>query len=327
MEKIEISHRTVIFTVLFLISIWFIYQLRIVLVLWFISFLLMTALNPLVESLEKKRIPRLLSIITLFILGFTFISIVLAVTIPILIEQINVLTAFVAKQFPDFTIFRVDENVFISQIESLSRNAVNLLKIVSDTFSNVLAIFMVVVLTIYLLVERKNFDHYTKMLFNDGQKESRAKELITGIEHRLGGWIRGQLVIMFLVGLMCYIGLSLLGIPFALPLALLAGTLEVVPNLGPTLSLIPSVLVGFTISPVVALGIFILYIAVQQLENQILTPLVMRQSTGIKPIVTLMVLMVGITLGGIWGAILAIPAYIMIEVVFRHIFKYRHGKA
>lgn len=326
MEKIEISHRTIIFTVLFLIGIWLLYQIRGVLLLLFIAFILMNALNPLVSSLEKIKIPRILSSVLVFIIGLIVISLIVAGIVPPLVEQLNVLTNFIAEQFPDFAFFQISEQALISQIETLSRNALNLLRFVTGAASNLLGFFSIIVLTIYLLLERKKMPEYLQLLFNNHDSEQKAKELIGAFEKRLGGWVRGEALLMLIVGLLTYVGLTLLGIPFALPLALLAGLLELVPNLGPIISSIPAIIAGLTISPMLALGVLILYVAVQQLENNLIVPIVMRQSAGVNPLITLLSLMVGLTLGGIGGAILAVPFYITIEVALKHFFKYHYRK-
>jgi len=212
-----------------------------------------------------------------------------------------------------------DQNTINSQIQTISSSLINVLKIILGAASNVLALFSLLVMTFYIFIERPNLEKYLRYFLHDGEKERKYLKLIEAVESRLGGWVRGELMLMVIVGTLTYIGLSSIKIPFALPLALLAGLLELVPNLGPTLAAVPAALIGLTISMPVAIGTIIVSIAVQQLENNIIVPLVMRSSAGLSPIVTLLCLMVGVTIGGVGGAILAVPTFITIVTVFKEL--------
>ena len=118
---------------------------------------------------------------------------------------------------------------------------------------------------------------------------------------------------MFSVGLLTYIGLTILGVDIALPLAVLAGLLEIVPNIGPVISAIPAVLIAFPIHPILALSTAALYFLVQFLENHILVPNIMKRATGVSPLTSIIGLMIGFRLVGPIGAILAIPTIIVIR--------------
>ena len=124
---------------------------------------------------------------------------------------------------------------------------------------------------------------------------------------------------MTIVGLLTYVGLRLLAIDFALPLALLAGLLEVIPNLGPVIAAIPGVFLGLSVSPVTALAVGAMYFLVQQLENSVIVPKVMKRSVGLNPLVTIIVLIVGYQLAGLAGAVLAVPVTLLVTVVLSHV--------
>jgi predicted PurR-regulated permease PerM len=321
-HKIEISHKTIIFTILFLISLWLIYEIKAVILLFFIAFILMTALNPMVNKLQKFKLPRTLAIFLTFVLVIFIFSLVIAGIVPALIEQTGVLATSLIDQLGKTNwISNFDENTITSQIQTISSSLLNVVKIVIGAFSNIIALFSLLVLTFYLLVERPRFEKYLRVLFQNGKKERKYMALIEAIEKRLGGWVRGEIMLMLIVGTLTYIGLSLLHIPFALPLALLAGLLELIPNLGPTIAAVPAVIIGLTISFPMGIGVLILSIAVQQLENNIIVPLVMKKSIGLNPLVTLMCLMVGITIGGVGGAILAVPIFITIQTAVSQFLK------
>ncbi|KKR87373.1 MAG: hypothetical protein UU34_C0005G0047 [Candidatus Curtissbacteria bacterium GW2011_GWA1_41_11] len=112
-----------------------------------------------------------------------------------------------------------------------------------------------------------------------------------------------------------YIGLTLLKVEFVLPLAIIAGILEIVPTIGPIISAVPAVFVALATSPFLALSVVALYFIVQQLENNLMVPIVLSKSTGLSPIITIFSLMLGVRFLGITGAILAVPIVLVLQVV------------
>ncbi|MBI2007135.1 MAG: AI-2E family transporter [Candidatus Blackburnbacteria bacterium] len=320
-RTIELSHRTVIFTVLFLGLVWFLVQVAPIIVGLFIAILLMAALNPSVEKLVHARVPRPLAILIVYLLLITIVVLGLVWIIPPFVDQTTKLVnrlPFLVEQLGGWLeslgLAGVDESLLESQISQIGTIPINLVRFTISLFSNVIAVFSVLIITFYLLVERRNLDRYLVVLFGNGG-EKKAKLFVDRLEARLGGWVRGELILMFIIGLLTYIGLRLLGIPFALPLAIIAGFLEIVPNIGPVISAIPAVIVALTLSPVMALATAALYFLVQQLENSIVVPKVMQKATGVNPLVTILSLAIGFHLAGPLGAILAVPVVIVIHVL------------
>jgi predicted PurR-regulated permease PerM len=152
------------------------------------------------------------------------------------------------------------------------------------------------------------------LLFGQGN-EKKIESVIDEIERRLGGWVRGEIVLMTFVGVLSYIGFRIIGLHYALPLAILAFLLEIIPNVGPILAAFPAVLIGLTISPFHAVAAAALGFLVQQVENTILVPRVMKQVAGVNPLITIISLAIGFKLAGVGGAILAVPTFIVLEVV------------
>jgi len=123
---------------------------------------------------------------------------------------------------------------------------------------------------------------------------------------------------MFLVGVFTYIGLLLLGIEFALPLAILAGLLEIVPYVGPILAAVPAAIVGFGISPLMGAATIALAFLIQQLENYFLVPKIMQKSVGVSPLITLLALSIGFRLAGILGVVISVPVVITLQVLGKY---------
>lgn len=325
-RTIEISHRTIIFTVLFFALLWILVQISTVIIGLFVALLLMTALNPLVDRLERARVPRVLAIFVVYLVMLGAFILGLSGIVPPLVDQTTTLANRLPSVFEavgswlqSIGVRGVDGDALASQISQVGAIPANLVKFTLSVFSNIIAVFTVLVITFYLLLERKNLNQYLLILFGAGG-EKKAKAFVDKLEARLGGWVRGELSLMVIVGLLTYLGLRLLGIPFALPLAILAGILEIVPNIGPVVSAIPSVLVALTISPVMTLAVVALYLLIQQLENSIIAPKVMQRAAGVNPLVTIVSLAIGFKLAGAIGAILAVPIVIVLQVVAVEMF-------
>ncbi len=311
--KIEISHRTIIFVVIFLLALWLLFTIRDILYLLFIAFILMSALRPLVDGLERLKIPRVLSILLIYALVFGFFGMSFAGVIPSLVIQtarlIQELPVFVNRVAPNLGL---DVRALTQQIAPISENIVN---VTLGIFSNILSTLTILIFTFYFLLERKHTETYLA----DFMGEDAAKKvvsLVADIEHRLGAWVAGEVLLMTIIGVLSYIGLTILRVDFALPLAIMAGILEAVPMIGPIVSAIPAILVALSTSPILAASVLALYIIIQQIENNLVVPIVMKKSVGISPILTIFALLVGGRLGGIVGAILAIPGVLVIQTIF-----------
>jgi predicted PurR-regulated permease PerM len=326
MQQITISYKTILFTVFLLIGLYVLFEIRLVILLWFISFILATALNPFVNILETISIPRAIGVAITVLFTLFIVSLIVAGVVPTFVEQSSVLLKNLERFIPQLEIFELDSDFFSAQFERYSQTALNLLGIALGAFSNLFVIFSMFVLTVYMMIERQKVPSHLKKIFQNREREKKYLHLLETIEIRLGGWVRGEVALMVIVGTATFLGLYVLGVPFALPLALLAGLLELIPNVGPTLSAIPAIIIGLTVSPAVAIGVLILYVAIQQLESNFIVPMVMKQSVGINPIITLMLIMVGLTLGGVLGALLAVPLYISAEIVIKFMYQQSRPK-
>lgn len=323
-RKVEISHRTIIFTAIFIFLIWFFIQVRDIILLLFISIILMSSLNPLVDKLERYRIPRGMAIMLLYILLWGSIATVFASIIPSLVEQTSRLIKVLPSAITSLDFFssrqqEIGQQV-ITRVGSLPEN---LLKLSIGIFGNLLNVLTTIVITFYLLMERKNLNKYLLVLTGDESPE-RATRIVNEIERRLGSWVRGQLILMVVVGVVTYVGLRILGVDIALPLAMLAGMLEIIPNIGPIVSSVPAVLIAFLIHPLLAVSTAALYFLVQFLENNLLVPKVMQKATGVNPLISILGLMIGLKLAGPVGAVLAIPTIIVIQTIGLEFFSLKH---
>ena len=313
-HRIEISHRTIIFTVLFLIFLWILYQVRDVIFLFLVSFVVMSGLRPFVDYLERLRLPRSLAILLIYILLFVLIGLIFSLIVQPLAEQSQRLISEIGKYISAFLPFiKFSPEQITKQLTPISQN---LFKITSGVFSTLVGFFTFVVFTFYLLLERRYLKQFLRN-FVGIEAEEQITKVLRQVERRLGAWVVGQVALMIIIGVSTYIGLRLLDVEFALSLAIIAGLLEIVPILGPVISAIPSVLIALTVSPILAVAVVALYFVIQQIENNIIVPLVMRRAVGLPPLVTIIAIMVGGKLAGIGGVVLSVPILVSLQIVMK----------
>lgn len=308
-HTVEISHKTIIFTVFLIIFLAIVRQIEGILVGVFVSYLIMTAVNPLVNALEKFKIPRSISALIILIgILFTIIS-TIAALIPPIVDQTGAFLSQLPKLLSQLGI-QLDQSLVSSQLGSIPQNV---FRVISGVFSNALAVFVTLVISFYMILERRNLSGWLTRWFGDS--EAVIEDLLVRIETKIGAWIRGQVILSLIIGTAVYIGLISLSIPYAVPLAIIAGLMESVPNIGPTVSMVPAAVVGFTISPLHGGAVILLYFLIQQFENNLIVPLVMRRAVGLNPLVVIISLMIGLSLGGPAGAVLSIPIVLIGEVL------------
>ncbi len=316
-KKIDVSHRTIIFIAVFILGIWLIFLIRDLLLLLFVAVILMSALSPFVGLLSRFKIPKALSIAITYILIIAIVASLVALVIPPLLEETRRLFLILPPYLDHlFQVVAIDRSVLDTQLTNLSRNAFS---ITLSIFDNFLTIIFLLVLTFYLILERDNLESRSATLFVG--REERMKKLMIKIEDKLGGWFRGQLFLSLVIGILTYIGLIILGIPYALPLAVVAGILEIVPVIGPIISAIPAILITLTISPVLSIGVAVMYFVIQQLENHLIVPQVMKRAVGLNPLVVILAIAIGSRLLGFAGALLAVPIAVVLQIIVTEIIE------
>ncbi len=313
-QKIEISSKTIIFTVFFLLALMLVWQIKDLIFSLFIAFIIAGALKPAVEFLGKRKIPRSLAAFSVYFLFIFLFANLLGLIIPPLVNEMTHLfknfPQIVQKAFP--TAANYFDLSFVSQnLPNLANRAVDIIR---SLFSNVIFVTTTLFFGFYLLLEKDFIGDILPNFFDDVEAK-RINLFVERAQKRTATWFWGELILMTIVGGLTYLGLIIIGMKYAVALAVLAGLLEVVPTLGPIVSTIPAAIIGFSSSYVLGFSNIVVYFIVQQLENNIIVPLVMRKIVGLRPIVTLITLMIGGKLAGILGVLLAVPAMIFIETI------------
>lgn len=297
-------------------------------------FLLAAVLNPVVAWLQRHRIPRAASavLLGLLILG-TFVAAVWFGVPPLLdqgqqlvqdapalwdrlrgqVEQFLETRPELAKQVPtsDELIQRLTP-VATRLAGQLGRYTINVVSIL-------VSLVLLVVLVIYSLASPQPLVAGLLGAFPERHRP-KAEHILGLILARLKAWALGSMLLGGIVGLATWIGLYFLGVPFALLFGVIAAFGELLPNLGPLLSAIPPILVALAKDPMLAVWVGVLFLVIQQLENNLIVPLVMSRTLDLHPLsVTFMVLVMG-AMFGIVGAIIAVPTTVVIKTLYQELY-------
>src|SRR3989344_7543168 len=313
--KIEISAKTIVFTILFLIFLNLLWLVRELIFSFFIAFIVMSALNPLVSFFENKKIPRALTTLLSFIIIFGLVGYLFVWLIPPVVKETTLLFKNIPKivevYIPNASTF-LENELFTKRLPNITNNAFNFLK---NVLSNLIFTISTIFFSFYFLVEENILRRFFIRFF-DKNTADKALNALDQTEKRLRAWFWGQLILMLIIGIVTFIGLSLLSIKFTLALSLIAGLLEIVPILGPVIATLPAFIIAFSDSAFSGLAVIALFFVIQQAENQVIVPYVMKKAVGLNPIVTLAALIIGGRIGGVIGILLAIPATLFIESIF-----------
>ncbi|PIR43116.1 hypothetical protein COV24_04345 [candidate division WWE3 bacterium CG10_big_fil_rev_8_21_14_0_10_32_10] len=326
-HQIVIDTKAILTLLAVLASVWVASQTKTIIIALFIALIIAFGLNPAVEFLLKKGLPRNVSVILIY---FAFLIVVFGIGALAVTPMVNQSIAL-ANNFPKYleNLSKIPElapytqNLNTKITEQLSNIGTKALQTTVGAFSGVLLSLTILVFTAYLLIDFVNIKKYfIKLIPKSGRKD--AEDITEEVEIKLGHWLRGQITLMLIIGIMSYIGLLILGVNYAPSLALIAGLLEMVPIVGPIISVIPALIVGFGQSPIQGIGVIGLYIIVQQLENNFIVPKVMQKAVGFNPLITMLAILIGGSVLGVVGALIAVPvtlvSTIILKVVYKHLY-------
>lgn len=329
---------TVVKVVLVLVALYLLYSIGNIIVMLFVALILTALIGPFADWFEKNKIPRTLAVLLIYVVLFGAVGTAIVLLVPPLLHELSELV----KNFA--VIWERVVGVFVSArelsaqygiaeniargLESLERGLTSTITSALGTirgfFGGLISFLIVLVLTFYMVVEEDSLRRSLKSIVPSAY-HSYLTGLFGRVQDKMGLWLRGEIILMVVVGLFSYVGLLILDVDYALILGILAGFAELIPYAGPVIAAIPAVILAFTQAPIKALFVIVLYFAIQQLENHLLVPKVMQRAVGLNPIISIVSLLVGAQLFGVLGAILAIPVATALSVVFNDLFEEEKG--
>lgn len=279
-----------------------------------IAFIIMSALKPAVSFLTRRKFPRALASSIVFLLFIGLFGYVLTFIIPPLIKestQLLTIIPLVAENLWPNQAAALDLSSFTNYLPDITNQVFNFAK---NFFSNTVFVISTLFFGFYFLLE-EDFIRNLLIRFFEEKKTQTIVNIFNRLEKRMSNWFWGEVSLMFIVGLLSFLGFSLVGLKYPLPLAVLAGLLEIVPNLGPTIAAIPAILIGLSQSYLMGLVALAVSFLVQQLENNVIVPMIMKKATGLNPIFILIALIIGGRIGGMVGMVLALPISLIVETL------------
>jgi predicted PurR-regulated permease PerM len=312
-------HNQIIFALFLIASVWFLIEIKDILVSIFLSYIIMASVSPAVNYLQHRGLPRVISVLIPYLAIVCSIFLLILPLVPFVYSQLNILLIRLPQYLDSsgtvfgVTIDQVQVQHYIdTSFKMLSNNAFDYTKQVFGGLFSTITIFVV---SFYLLMYQEGFKRFIARLFHADNREIvlKTQDLIN---KKLGAWLRGQVILCVFIGSLTWVGLSIIGLPYVLPLALLAGILEAVPTLGPILSAVPAAAVAFSINPSLGFTVILFYVLLQTVENQLLVPKIMQRAVGLNPVVVILGVMVGGNLMGMSGVLLAIPFMSFLIVLF-----------
>lgn len=322
-QNFVISLRTIITFFIIILGGVLIWLIKDVIITIFLALILALTIEPSVEWLRKRGVPHTISVVGVVLSVLTLVLGLASVAFTPLAQDLSRLVSTLPGYLDAIvTLPGLEEyardigNAIFSQVTGVFTNLVSA---TIGVFTGVLSAIFVIVFMVYVLLDFDNLRNSFIRIFSES-KRVEIRGLVDRVETNLGGWLRGQLLLMVIVGVSTYFGLLILGVDYPLALAVIAGLLEIIPYVGPITAVIPPAIVGFGMSPIMGFGVIGLYILIQQLENHLFFPKIMQKTTGFNPIIVIIALMVGGKLFGLIGTILAIPSTIIITEILRYYF-------
>jgi predicted PurR-regulated permease PerM len=319
-------------TALAVILLWCAYLVRGALLIVYVSGLLAIGFSPIVRIIERQKVlpigsarfPRWLAILILYLAIIGSVALILFLVFPPLVSQAQALWSQLPDMFDRAQRFLMEKGLLKEHLtlrEAVERapgsggDAVGRVAVaIGNVAGGIFGVFTILILTLYMLIYAENLQQSFMRLLPRAHR-ARASAASREAMFKVSAWLGGQLLLAGTVAATSAAGLWALGIPFFYVLALVSGVGEMIPLLGPILSSIPALAIAVTISGKKALFVLIFFVLQHQLENHILVPKIMSRQVGVSPVTVIVALLIGASLAGILGAILAVPTAAILQVV------------
>jgi predicted PurR-regulated permease PerM len=332
MEKqnytVTISSKTFIYLLTWALIIGFAYLVREVLALLFAALIVTAAFDPLLKWFKNRGVPKPAALLLLYVLIVSVFSLAISFILPPLTKELaqimfnlpyyyQQLTSGLLSWLPDY------ESVINQGLANLNNTLLSsvpqVLGTAANFFKTMLSVGLVLIMTFYLTVEEEGVRAFFKNIIPINYLPY-ITHLFVRIQSKLGYWLRGQLILSAVIFLMSLTILTAWRVPYAVSLAFLAAIFEIVPVLGPIMAAIPAAMFALIISPIAAAGVLVCYVIMQQIENHLIIPKVMGKSTGLNPLVVIVVILIGARLAGLAGILLAVPVATAIMIFLSDLF-------
>ncbi|MDP3645743.1 MAG: AI-2E family transporter [bacterium] len=333
--SISITTGTVVKTLLVLLGAWLLFILRDIALVVLTAIVIASAIDPGVRSLTRYGLPRVLAVILVYLMMFGLFFVIFYFFLPSLLEDLATFITSVptylnaisqSGAFDHYTQmlgFPSSSSVNADDIIGGVRDALNLgmfdnaFSAAAKVFGGVFSFVLIMVFSFYFAVIETGVDEFIRVV-TPKKHQSYVQGLWIRSRHKIGLWMQGQLLLGLIMGILVYLGLTILGVKHALVLAVIVAVFEIIPVFGPILAAIPAVAIAFVDSgATLGLLTIALYVIAQQFENHLIYPLVVTRVVGVPPLLVILALVIGAQLAGFLGIILSVPVAATIQEFIR----------
>ena len=325
---VKIENQTIVNVILFVILLVGLYYLRDLVLVLLTSVVLASFNESVVRKLAKYHIPRTLSVVIVYVVSFVCVFALFYVFVPILLSEVSSLVASLGNYIPQNSVLQVFQppvltgtqnvvstvsgstssigDVIRSIQELVSGASGGFIQSITILFGGLLNVILIAVITFYLSIQDHGIEYFLRVI-----SPIKQEEYIVGLwkrtERKIGLWMQGQMLLGVIVGVIIYLGLTLLSVKYALVISLFTAMLELIP-FGIILAGLVAFVFAYSDGGIgLTVKVFFLYTIVQQFENYLIAPLIVNKVIGISPLVVILSLLVGAQLAGLWGILLGIP--------------------
>lgn len=319
---VQIGAGTIIKIVLVLIGFYTLYLLSDLLLVLLTSIVVASAVEPATKWFMARKFPRTLAVLSVYVVFLSLFASLFYFFLPPLLKDFSQFFS----SFPQYFNFLDKWNPWsdvmdyqqiltniasqftggVSALSGAADAAGGIVRTVGGVFRGLVNFILVIVISFYLAVQEKGIENFLKIIVPQ-KNEKYVIDLWYRSQHKIGRWMQGQVILGVLVGVLVYLGLVIMGVQHAFLLAIIAAMFELIPVFGPTLAAVPAVLIGFTSSATLGLMVIAFYVIIQQFENHLIYPIVVRKVVGVPPILVIIALLIGVNLAGFMGVILSVP--------------------
>ncbi len=323
-RNIQISTLAILKVIGILVALYLLFLVREILLALFVSVIIASIIEPFAAHFEKKRIPRVLAAIIVYIAVFGLIGFAFAVLIPVVLRDVPQ----VVTQLHEY-IQTLSASTNISFLHNISSGSLlpaenqfqTLFFRAQQFFGGLLSFILVLVFTFYLVIQKDPVRTIVHSLVPDPYLGT-VLDRVQKVRDTLGAWFRGQLLLGIIAGVIVFVVLSLLHIKYAAISGLLSGLLEFFPYIGPSIAAVPALFFAFNKGgPGLFFVVLLFYITLQQIQNHFFAPKVMQKAVGLNPIVSIVAVLIGAKFASILGALIAIPVATVITTILHDIPK------
>lgn len=343
--NVTISFGSIAKAIFFLILLLLLWQLRDLVLIVLTAVVIASSIEPTTKFLTKYRVPRVIAVLLIYLFVFIFFAVIILFFIPPLLGELSNLSSMLPGYISQLDISNPINSIsdisggiipesFINSLsikdalDSLSliidKFSGNIFSLISTFFGGAFSFILIIVISFYLAVQEKGINIFLSTI-TPIKYEKYIIDLWRRSQKKIGLWMKGQLILAIIVGILVYLALTVFGVRFALLLAVIAAVFEIIPIFGPIMAAIPAVLMALLSGgSSQAFIVVILYIIIQQFENHLLYPLVVRQVIGIPSIIAIIALIAGGILAGFLGILLSVPLAVIFMELFDDLDREKH---